>query len=138
MRKLLLATAIATLTAAPVLAQQGLAPAPNQPYANSWTNAYGPQWEQRGWSHSRVRYGATVQADPAYAYAAPQYHYGAVSGPYAAVDVDAGPYAMTGFGFATSPAAVSVDGRYLGNDPDPFIRHSLIRDQDEILGRGPN
>ena len=130
MRKLLLATAIATLTAAPALAQQGLAPAPNQPYANSWTNAYGPQWEQRGWSHSRV------QAGPAYAYTAPQYHYGAVSGPYAAVDVDAGPYAMTGF--ATSPAAVSVDGRYLGNDPDPFIRHSLIRDQDEILGRGPN
>ena len=102
MRKLLLATAIATLAAAPAIAQQGLAPAPVNPYA-------GPQYQSR-----------------------------MVSGPYASVGVQAGPYATQQPGFALSaPAAVSVDGRYLGADPDPSIRHSLIRDQDQILGRGP-
>ena len=100
MRKLLLATAIATLATAPAIAQQGLAPAPVNPYA-------GPQYQSR-----------------------------MVSGPYASVGVQAGPYQPM---FAPSaPVVVSIDGRYLGADPDPFIRQSLIRDQDQILGSGPN
>lgn len=102
MRKLLLVTAIATLVAAPAIAQQGLMPAPVNPYA-------GPQYQSR-----------------------------AVSGPHASVGMQAAPYAMQRPGLALSaPAAVSVDGRYLGTDPDPFIRQSLVRDQNQILGRGP-
>jgi len=102
-RKLLLATAIATLATAPALAQQSLAPAPVNPYA-------GPQ--------SQMQYNTQSNA----------YAPGFVAGPFAAAP-----------DFATSaPAAVSIDGRYLGADPDPFIRLSLIRDQDQILGSGPN
>jgi hypothetical protein len=133
-RKLLLATAIATLTAAPAFAQQGLAPAPVQPYETSWTNEYGARWEG-GWSQRNVNLGVGVYAGPTYAYTTPQY--GAVSGPYASAEVG-GSYVMQP-GFAPSaPAAVSIDGRYLGADPDPFIRQSLIRDQDQILGSGTN
>jgi hypothetical protein len=101
-RKLLLATAIATLVAAPAIAQQGLAPSPVNPYA-------GPQQQHR-----------------------------AVSGPYAAVGGPSGPYAAEPMLAPSAPVAVSTDGRYLGADPDPFIRLSMIRDQDQILGSGPN
>jgi hypothetical protein len=117
-RKLFFATAIAALATAPALAQQ-VAPAPTQPYQSSWTNEYGATWEDRA-----PRYGM-ISAPYAY-----------TGAPYASVN--AGPFAMQAPVAPSAPVAVSIDGRYLGADPDPFIRHSLIRDQDQILGTGPN
>lgn len=109
MKKILLATAMAALTAAPAFAQQVWmgqpAPAPVNPYASSWSTGYGPQ-----------------------------YGYGAVRGPYAAVGAT-GSY-MTQPGFAPN-AVFSIDGQYIGSDPDPFIQNSLRRDEDILLGRGP-
>lgn len=33
-----------------------------------------------------------------------------------------------------SPSALYVDGRYVGNDPDPSIRSELLRDAQTALG----
>jgi hypothetical protein len=144
MKRILLATAIAAVAATPVLAQatRQPTPAPNYPYQNSWTNTYGaePRWQH-----------GAVARPYAYAPGAMAYAPGAMvaSGPMAVApapmsDAAGNPFAWANATTGTvvpplgSPYAVeSINGRYIGADPDPRIRQSLIRDQQVLLGSGP-
>ena len=132
MRKLFLAaTAVATLVAMPAVAQQSMwmgqpAPAPTYPYASSWTNTYGatPSYGQRMVGYDQRAMG---------------YDRRAASLPYASTAEGSaqGYMSQPGFYGPGSGVVVSVDGRYIGQDPDPSIQSGLERDANQMLGRGP-